>query len=290
VGESLALLTAVVWAFGVVLFKFAGNHTGPFALNFFKNTVSIVLLVASMAVLGESFFPEVTARDYMILLVSGAIGVGLSDTLFLYTLKTLGAGRTALVDCLYSPFVILFSFWFLGERLTGLQFVGGGLILAGVALSSLERRDGELSLGKYVGGVLAGAVSMACMGVAVVMMKPFLNSYSVLWVNVTRMVGGLAVLILVLPFHSGRGAVWRAFRPGKAWKTTVPASFVASYLSLIVWVAGMKYTQTNIAALLNQTSVVWIVVLAAIFLKEPFTKVKTIAVAIAVGGSILVIL
>ena len=112
-GESLALLTAIVWAFGVVLFKLAGSHAGPFALNFFKNTVAIVLFVASMAVMGESFFPEIPVRDYMILLASGAIGIGLSDTLFLYTLNTLGAGRTALVDCLYSPFVILFSFWFL---------------------------------------------------------------------------------------------------------------------------------------------------------------------------------
>ncbi len=288
-GELLALITAVIWSVGVILFRLAGNHTGPFAMNVFKNAVALVLLGLSIWVWGEPFLPPGPARDYLILLGSGAIGIGISDTLFLYTLNTLGASRTALVDCLYSPFVILFSFYFLGERLTGIQSLGGVLIVTSVIFSSIERRTGELPIRNYFWGVTAGALSMACMGVAVVMMKPLLNTYPLMWINEMRMIGGMAVLLLVLPFGSRRGAVGAAFRPSRAWWTMIPASVVASYLSLVVWVAGMKFTQTNIAALLNQTSVIFIVLFAAMFLREPFTRIKTIAVAMAVGGSILIV-
>jgi len=50
--------------------------------------------------------------------------------------------------------------------------------------------------------------------------------------------------------------------------------FFGSYLSLLCWLAGFKYAQAGIAALLNQTSTVLIVLLAAIVLKQPLTKVK----------------
>ena len=58
---------------------------------------------------------------------------------------------------------------------------------------------------------------------------------------------------------------------------------------MVLWLAGMKYTQVSIAALLNQTSTVFIVIMAAIFLKEGITLRKAISVGLAVLGSILVI-
>ncbi|MFH1017866.1 MAG: DMT family transporter [Pseudomonadota bacterium] len=288
-GEALALLTAVTWSVGVILFRMAGREVGPFALNVFKNTVALILLGVSMPILSQAYFPSVPLRDILILLATGVIGIGISDTLFLYTLNVLGAGRTALVDCLYSPFVILFAFYFLGERLTGLQSLGGAFILAGVVISAMERSGHKLPLRTYVKGLAAGTFSMASMGAAVVMMKPLLNTYPIMWVNTVRMAGGLAFLALFLPFQSRWSEVRAAFRPGRSWRVTLPASIVASYVSLVIWVAGMKYTETSIAALLNQTSVVLIVILAALFLREPFTRVRTIAVAMAVGGSILIV-
>jgi drug/metabolite transporter (DMT)-like permease len=53
------------------------------------------------------------------------VGIALSDTFFFQCLNLLGASLTAVVDCLYSPFVILFSFLFLGERLSFRQILGG---------------------------------------------------------------------------------------------------------------------------------------------------------------------
>jgi len=50
----------------------------------------------------------------------------------------------------------------------------------------------------------------------------------------------------------------------------------------------MKYTNTGTAAILNQTSTIYVIIFAAIFLGEPFTKRKAVSVAIALAGIALV--
>jgi DME family drug/metabolite transporter len=62
-----------------------------------------------------------------------------------------------------------------------------------------------------------------------------------------------------------------------------------SYLSIIAWLAGFKYAQAGIAALLNQTSTVFIVVFAWLFLKEPMTRLKVAAMAMAFAGTVIIL-
>src|SRR5262245_23772440 len=123
-GELLALLTALFWALGVILFKKSVGFVDPFSLNVFKNCVAFVLLALTTISLGQLHSVSVPPRDLLLILTSGAVGIGVSDTLYFMALSRLGASRTALVDCLYSPFVILFSFVMLKERLAPRSFLG----------------------------------------------------------------------------------------------------------------------------------------------------------------------
>src|SRR5690349_12261763 len=109
-GELLALLTALLWALGVILYKKSVGFVAPFSLNVFKNCVAFVLLSVTTIALGQTHTLSVPPKDLLLILLSGALGIGVSDTFYFVALHRLGASRTALVDCLYSPFVILFSF------------------------------------------------------------------------------------------------------------------------------------------------------------------------------------
>jgi drug/metabolite transporter (DMT)-like permease len=51
----------------------------------------------------------------------------------------------------------------------------------------------------------------------------------------------------------------------------------------------MKYTTASRAAILNQMSTIFIVILAALFLKEKITANKGIAIVMAVSGALLTI-
>ena len=81
-GEAFSLTVAIVWAFAVILFKKSGETVHPIALNLFKNLLAIILFLPTMWLLGETLFLDVPARDYLILIISGALGIGIADTLF----------------------------------------------------------------------------------------------------------------------------------------------------------------------------------------------------------------
>jgi drug/metabolite transporter (DMT)-like permease len=56
----------------------------------------------------------------------------------------------------------------------------------------------------------------------------------------------------------------------------------------MAWIAGMKYTMTGIAAIINQTSTILILLFATVLLKEELTVRKAVAAALAFGGIALV--
>src|SRR4030095_12876991 len=238
--------------------------------------------------LGQTRTLSVPPQDLIVILISGAIGIGISDTFYFMALSRLGArrtapSRTALVDCLYSPFVILFSVIMLSEKLTPLA-VGGGLLILGSVLVSSQRSFGQsLPRRQLLLGCLFGALAMATVAFAVVLVKPVLPGYPLAWVAAVRMAGGILFGLL------NKKSVYAAFRPQPGWKWMFCGTFVGSYLSLMSWLAGFKYSRAGVAALLNQTSTVLIVLLAALFLQEPLTKVKIVAVGMAFAGAAMVL-
>ena len=52
---------------------------------------------------------------------------------------------------------------------------------------------------------------------------------------------------------------------------------------------GFKKVEARTASILNQTSTLWVVLLAALFLRERLTLAKAFAVAAGLAGGILVI-
>src|SRR5262249_15996199 len=100
-GEVLAILTAFFWAIALILFKRFSASRRPFTLNLFKKCTAFVLFTTTALGLGQTLIVSAPPKDLAIMLISGALGIGISDTLFFMALDRLGASRTALVDCLY---------------------------------------------------------------------------------------------------------------------------------------------------------------------------------------------
>ena len=65
-------------------------------------------------------------------------------------------------------------------------------------------------------------------------------------------------------------------------------SVLGAYLSMIMWLGGMKYAQASTAAALNQTSNIFIFLMAAVFLKERINLKRAIGITLGVGGAYLV--
>jgi drug/metabolite transporter (DMT)-like permease len=288
-GELFALLTALFFAISVVLFKKGVTLVAPYPLNLFKTVVALALLLTTDVFLGLTHSFGVTGRDLFRIMASGALGVGLSDIFFLMALSRLGASRTALVDCLYSPFVLAFSFMLLGEVPPSLTLLAGALIIGAVLVSSYRAFGMAIPARQFWSGTSFGVLAMATVSFAIVYVQPVLNTYPVIWIATLRLTGGLIFLLLLFPFHPDRRDVAKAFRPQAAWKWLIGGTVFGTYLSLISWLSGFKYSRAGTAALLNQTSTIWIVLFAALFLREPLTRAKLVAVAMAFAGAAIIL-
>lgn len=286
-GEILALASGLAWAVAVVLFRVSGRSIHPVGLNLGKNVLGLAMIVPTLLILGEPLAPLVPASATGLLLLSGVLGIAVSDTLFFQALNRLGASLTAIVDCFYSPFVIALSFILLGERLTVVQLGGAALVISAILTVSKEGKLERIDRRDLALGILYGVLAMFFVALGIVMVKPVLGTVSVFWATFVRMVGGTAALVLLVPVLRNRRAVLAPLVDRRNWKALVPAAFFGSYLSLVLWTGGMKYATASVAAVLNQLNTIFIVVIAAIFLKERLTGWKILAVVLAFLGAYL---
>ncbi len=282
IGEACSIASALAWSGGVIIYKRLGETLAPLQLNLLKNLVVLALIAPTLALMPGFTWPSLPLSAIVLTLASGALGIAVADTLYFRALNTLGAARMGIIGNLYSPFVLVLSFAFLSERLTALQGVGFVLVSAGVLLVSRTRAEKRLSPAELRLGLTYGAGAVALMAVAIVMVKHVLEGQPLLWVVALRLLGGVLGLIAIFAWR-GEPLLPRA-APQVRWHVLFLGAFLGQYVSMVLWLAGYKYTKASIAAILNETSSIFIVLLAWLFLHEGMSLRKLIGVACTLSG------
>lgn len=298
-GETLSIGCALTWAVGVIIYKRLGEDIPPLKLCLLKNLIVLLLVTATVAVLLSPLAPSLGlerltlpafgAPTLLLALASGLIGIAIADTLYLRALNRIGAGRIGVVGNLYSPFVIVLSFVFLGERLTALQIAGFALVMAGLFVVNAPARLDQVDRAALRRGIAEGALAMALMAVAIVMMKRTLETEPFWWLVLLRVTGavvGLGLLVIAVPSLRGD---WRSTSRPKRWGSLFAAAFVGQYLSMSMWLAGYKYTDASVASILNETASIFILVFAALFLREALSRRSLLGVSLTLSGVICMV-
>jgi len=293
-GSIFAISSAFFWAIAVIMFKKCGEVFSPISLNLYKSLVAAVLLVLIMIILNIPFFPERPMNDWLLLALSGFVGITLADMFFFMSLNRLGAGLVAIVECFYLPSVILFSFILLGEQLSPQAAIGGIMVLSAVFIGPYtkkrtSRKKNKTEKKDLLIGIITGCISVILLAVGIVMIKEILEQTDVFWATFVRVAAGIVSLLIIVVFHPKRKQYLDELKFSRAWIVVLPASVCGNFIALLFWVAGMKYTTASQAGILNQMSTIFIFILAAVFLKEKITVNRSIAIAVAVTGACLTI-
>lgn len=293
-GETLSIGCALTWAVGVIIYKRLGEDIPPLRLCLLKNLIVLLMVTATVAVLlsplATAFglqrleWPDFGLPTVLLALASGLIGIAVADTLYLRALNRVGAGRMGVVGNLYSPFVIVLSFLFLGERLSLLQICGFMLVMAGLFVVNAPTRLDQVDRSALRRGVLEGALAMALMAIAIVMMKRTLEAEPFWWLVLLRVSGAVLGLVALVAVSPALRSDWRRTGRPQRWGTLLAAAFVGQYLSMSMWLAGYKYTDASIASILNETASIFILVLAALFLREALGRRSLLGVTLTFSG------
>ena len=290
-GEILALGAAFFWAIGVILFKKSGENMAPLSLNLFKNLIAMILFIPTIPLLGESFNPGQPLTAWIMLGLSGLLGITLADTLFFISLNKLGASLVAVVDTSYTPLLLSMGYIFLGDRIGPIAFIGACLIVAGLIIGSISKPEPGRTRKDVLVGSVIGVTGMFTMVVGIIIIKNVLNDAPLLWASGVRLFfGTLGLLPVIFLQPARRKRFITNLRQAATWKIAVPAAVSGSFLAMICWVGGLKFTHVSIAGMLNQLSTIFIFILAIVFLKERTSWKRLLAIILAFMGAILVIL
>jgi len=177
IGEFAALGAAVSWTVSALLYKKALSDVKPISANIVRLTLTSVVLLVFMVVVGlVGVLAKLPMSVVVLASVSGVIGLGLGDTLYMVSLKMIGVARAVPVTCTYPLFNLLWVALFAGEAVTWSVALGAVVIVLGVWMLSLKEKGEALGpprkvLAKGLAVALATAllwsVSIVMMGLAV---------------------------------------------------------------------------------------------------------------------------
>ena len=285
-GDLYAVITAVCWSSAVILFDISTKNFTAIQLNVLKNFIGVFGFILTIV-----FFsipsPNFSQQDIFTLALSGFLGILIADGLFLESLRRVGSGISAVVSTVYTPTVFIIAFILFNETIKPQSYIGGALVLVGITISVFQYPNTIKEKDLYI-GILFGIMANILTAYSVLIIKPIMKNNPVVYVALYRFSVGLFFGIIINLVKSGSQTVIQKFKQGLTNQYIIFGALLGTYLSVIFWLAGYKYTLAGRAAIYNQLSTVFIIILARIFLKEPMTSKKVIGVSLAIFGAMIV--
>ena len=286
IGMMAALGSAASWAVGSILFKRLGEKISPLAMTLAKGVISVILLGLTLVLTGYNSLPQ---QALLLLIVSGLLGIALGDTFFFAALQDLGPHLLVLLLMLGQVLTIILALLFLGETPTLLTWLGIVLVISGIGfvMWSRLRRSPEQQVSR-LRGIAFGLLSVICLSLSIIMAKKGLESISAIQATFIRMLAGTTGMMF---FGLGTGQIKRWVKPFQDFKlsglflvSVGVITFGGFWLSLV----AIKYVDVSVANTLNSTEPLFVLPLAAVFLKEKIGFNSIIGTAIATLGIVFI--
>jgi drug/metabolite transporter (DMT)-like permease len=263
-----ALASAFCWAVAAIVYKRISEQIKPLAIACAKSLVAILFLSPLFFLRTDI---QASVFDYILLLVSGLLGIAAGDTLFFVMLKKNGV-RVAVLWTLLIPVVTAIAGWiFLQERLNLRNWSGIFLTVCGLIwVLSFTVPKGEHTRSQ-LNGLLIGLVMITVCSAAIIVSKMILERVSPLYATYIRSLGASGGMLFIGLF-SRKLVIWGKECIDK--KVAIPllfASIVGAVAGTWLCLLGLKYCDAGIATTLNSTVPIFAVLLTWILYKERIT-------------------
>lgn len=264
IGIVAALGSAASWAVGSILFKQLGERISPLAMTLAKGGVSLVFLGVTLIFTG---YNGVEQQALLLLVLSGFLGITLGDTFFFEALQNLGPHALVLLLMLGEVLTVVLAVVFLGETPTLLAWLGIALVVLGIAVVLSAKLSGEKQASRWR-GIAFGLLSVLCMSISMIVAKKGLESVSTIQATFIRMLSGTTGMLFFGTVTQRLGRWMIPFRDRKLIYSFTLSVCVVTFGGFWLSLVAIKYVDLAIANTLSSTEPLFILPLAAIFLKE----------------------
>ena len=285
-GDIYAILTALCWSSAVILFDISSKKFEPLQLNAIKNLIGVFGFFVTILFLSIPV-PEFSSDEILVLMVSGFLGITVADLLFLESLKRIGSSISGLVSTIYTPSIFILAFILFNETIAFQSYLGGLIVISGIVVA-VYKAPRNIARNDFIIGICFGVLAQIFTAFSVLAVKPILSEHPILFVALYRFGVGLVGTVIICVIKYGIYDHIQSYRKGLANFHLVLGSLLGTYLSVIFWLAGFKYTLAGRAAIYNQLSTVLIVIFARLFLNESLNARKILGLGLAILGALLV--
>lgn len=294
-GEFAALGAAVCWTVSAVLYKGALAEVKPLPANTVRCIGTSIFMLLCLAFVGKfSVLTSMPAHVVLLACVSGLIGLGLGDTLYLFSLKTIGVARAVPITCTYPLFSLVWAVLLAGENVT-LQVVFAAVaIVLGIWLLSQEGEANTSKLQKslLVKGIVIALVTAIIWSISISMVNLAMEEVpgldSAFAINTIR-IAALAAFLLVFTPTVQRSLIFFKMKK-KTLAMLLVGGIIAVGLGWFLLTLSFSYIPESQAVPISSTTPLFSTLSSIVFLHEKVTAKVVIGSIITVFGTILIFL
>ncbi len=229
----------------------------PLSLNLIRLVIGLIFLSIYNTIVNGEIFPIATSFQWFWLALSGLIGFVLGDLFLFRAFIMIGARISMLIMALVPPIAALIGWITLGERLSGMEFLGMGITLSGIVLvmsSKIEINKGAfgktLKMGPLVLGSLLALGGAAGQAAGLVLSKKGMQDMDPFSATQIRIMTGVVGFAIVITVFKRWKHLFGALKDLKAMKFMTLGSFTGPFLGVSLSLLAVQHTDTGIAATL----------------------------------------
>lgn len=278
----IALFVVFLWATSWVLIKIGLEEIPPLTFAGLRYMLAFILLLpfAVLAQRKPSSLP-IKRRVLGQLLVLGLLLYALTQGAVFVALAYLPAVTVNLLWSFSTVTVALFGIVWLAEHPTRFQWLGVGLATFGAVIYFYPV---DLPAG-YLIGIIVSVVGVLANAGAVIVGRDVNRSRSVhpLVVTAISMGVGAAVLLLVGIFSQGLPSITI-----KGWAIIAWLAVVNTAIAFTLWNYTLRTLSATESSIINGTMLIWIPILAVVFLDERVSSKELLGLVVAGVGTLIV--
>jgi drug/metabolite transporter (DMT)-like permease len=290
-GEIAALLTAACWTVTAMAFESAGKRVGALSLALIRLVIGLIFLASFNALFNDGFFPSATGYQWFWLILSGVVGFVLGDFFLFRAFILIGARISMLIMALVPPLTALIGWMTLGERLSGMEFLGMGITLLGIVMvigPKVDLKNGAFGKTRKMGPLLLGSLfalgGAAGQAAGLVLSKKGMQDMNAFEATQIRIMAGLAGFLVIITLFKRWKHLLGALKDLKAMKLMTLGSFTGPFLGVSFSLLAVQHTDTGVAATLMALTPVMIIPPAILMKREHIMIIEIIGAVISIGG------
>jgi len=285
----LALGSNLLFSSATLIFANYSRHVSVLWMNTVKALIAITFFFLSTLIFSQ--FHPISNTSLILLLLSGALGLGVGDLFLFSAFKSIGPGRTLIFYGMEPVILGIFGFFLFGQELNPQKFWGIFFFLICFFIFSIESRKTKGSW--EIKGLLMAFTGVAFDAVGILLTRMAFEATSGLEsfeVNFYRFAAALFVFFLISRFYRPIHLIEKFKRLSWRQRTYVfVGCFMGTFLALLLYLRAIKTGHLATVSGIAITSPLFATLLECVIAKKWPSKYLWFALASFVVGFVIVL-